>query len=196
MVDYVVLDQTGSPDVPARLRARCAGKALDQAVVPESSGLPRYLRESLVFPYAAGARLVEPHPEPRRLGGRQPRLRVARAAVSTEQVMHPAKYDSRERPVRVRVARAGRDAAGARPGDFGEFDTEQLLREANGEERAARAAAGWGGGGFALWRRPERALRPVGALGLGQRPATRASSPRRRVGRPRRLGGATVSQRR
>ena len=37
-------------------------------------------------------------------------------------------------------------------GDFGEFDTEQLLRAANGRQRSAAAAAGWGGGGFALWR--------------------------------------------
>jgi hypothetical protein len=72
--------------------------------------------------------------------------------VSTEQFMHTAKYEARERAVRVRV-----DApSGARlveQGDFGEFDTEQLLQAANGRAGARRAAAGWGGGGFALWRR-------------------------------------------
>jgi hypothetical protein len=77
-------------------------------------------------------------------------------------------------------------------GDFGEFDTEQLLRAANGRARAARAAAGWGGGGFSLWRTPG------GRYGLELRwvwdskrdarefaEALRASA--------RRLGGASVN---
>ena len=154
MVDYLVLKEAGTTDVPAGLRAR-ALKALDNAAVPESSGLPRYVRESLVFPYAAGARLVD------RIQGRGGWGAVNRAfgpdaPESSEQVMHPAKYDSRERPVRVRIpALGGVLGAGARPmeeGAFGEFDTEQLLRAANGRERSAPAAAGWGGAGFALWR--------------------------------------------
>ena len=188
MVDYVVFDQTGSPDIPARIRAG-AVKALGKAVVPESSGLPRYLRESLIFPYAAGARLVD-HIENR--GGWEAVNRGfgSRAPLSTEQVMHPGKYDSRERPVRVRVGAP----AGTRlvePGDFGEFDTEQMLHEANGEERAERAAAGWGGGGFALWRRPD------GRYGLSvrwvwdtPRDAREFAAAARRAAR--RLGGATV----
>jgi hypothetical protein len=123
-------------------------KALDKAAVPASSGLPRYLREGLVFPYAAGARLVN------RIQGRGGWAAVDRAfetggPVSTEQVMHPARAD--DRPVRVVVA-APRGARLVEQGDFGEFDTEQLLRAANGRARSARAAAGWGGGGFALWR--------------------------------------------
>ena len=47
--------------------------------------------------------------------------------------------------------------AGARThlrGDLGEFDTEQFLREANGEELSAAAAAGWGGSAFELWGLP------------------------------------------
>ena len=189
MVDYVVLDQTGRSQVPASLRARALG-ALDQAVVPESSGLPRYLRENLVFPYAAGARLVN-HIQGQGGWAAVNRGFGSRAPVSTEQVMHPAKYDSREPPVRVRVAAP----AGTRlveAGDFGEFDTEQLLREANGEDRAARAAAGWGGGGFALWRRPG------GRYGLSMRwvwdstrDAREFAVAARRVAE--RLGGATVS---
>jgi hypothetical protein len=75
----------------------------------------------------------------------------AGAPVSTEQLMHAAKYHSHEAPVRVRVS-APRGAELVERGDFGEFDTEQLLRAANGRAGSARAAAGWGGGGFALWR--------------------------------------------
>ena len=149
MVDYAVLKEAGTTQVPAAVRAR-ALKALDKAAVPASSGLPRYLREGLVFPYAAGARLVN------RIQGRGGWPAVDRAfegdgPVSTEQVMHPAKLDAHERPVRV-VVTPPRGAQLVERGDFGEFDTEQMLRAANGRARAARAAAGWGGGGFALWR--------------------------------------------
>lgn len=153
MVDYAVLKQAGTANVPASVRAQ-ALKALDEAAVPASSGLPRYVREGLVFPYAAGARLIN------RIQSEGGWAAVDRAfgedaPVSTEQFMHPAKYDARERPVRIRVG-APPGARLVEQGDFGEFDTEQLLRAANGRGRSAAAAAGWGGGGFALWRRGAR----------------------------------------
>jgi hypothetical protein len=156
MVDYVVLQQAGTADVPARLRGQVL-KELDDLALPTSSGLPRYVRESLVFPYVAGARLVN------RIEGRGGWEAVNRAfgadaPVSSEQIMHPRKHDARERPVRVRVGGLrGALPAGARlieEGDFGEFDTEQLLREANGRARSSAAAAGWDGGAFSLWRLP------------------------------------------
>nr|MBA3263295.1 hypothetical protein [Thermoleophilaceae bacterium] len=154
MVDYAVLQQAGKAKIPARLRAR-ALRQLDDVAVPASTGLPRYMREGLVFPYAAGAQLVN------RIQGRGGWKAVNRAfgagaPVSSEQVMHPHKYDARERPVPVRV-RGGRgalppDARLVEEGAFGEFDTAQLLREANGRARSGQAAAGWGGAAFALWR--------------------------------------------
>jgi hypothetical protein len=150
MVDYVIFKQTGRTQVPEGLRQRVLS-ALDDAAVPSSSGLPRYVRESLVFPYPRGARLVD---RVRRSGGWKVvnRLFGRDAPVSSEQVMHPAKLRSHERPVRVPL-RVG----GGRPfaqGDFGEFDTEQLLRAANGRARSRAAAAGWGGGGFSIRRLP------------------------------------------
>ena len=111
--------------------------------------------------------------------------------------MHPAKYDARERPVRVRVGAPAGAAAGRAAGDFGEFDTEQLLRAANGEERAARAAAGWGGGGFALWRRPGAARTACRVRWVWDSAPRRARVRRGVAARcAGRLGGATVSQRR
>jgi hypothetical protein len=156
MVDYVVLDQTGTRDVPAELRETVLDQ-LQEVALPASSGLPRYVRESIVFPYAAGAQLVNGIDE---RGGWEAVNRAfgPDAPESSEQVMHPEKYEAKEPPLRVRVrGLGGALPAGARPveqGDFGEFDTEQLLREANGRERSERAAAGWGGGAFALWRLP------------------------------------------
>jgi hypothetical protein len=137
MVDYVILEQTGQLKVPEALRQRVLS-ALDDAAVPKSSGLPRYIRDSLVFPYPAGARLVD---RVQQRGGWSAvnRLYGADAPVSSEQVMHPAKRH--DPPVRVRIA--GERAAQAH-GNFGEFDTRELLGK--------RAAAGWGGGEFALFR--------------------------------------------
>ena len=146
MVDYVVFKQTGRTEVPKAVSEKVLS-TLDQAAVPPSSGLPRYLRESLVFPYPTGARLVD---RVERNGGWNAvnSLLGRDAPVSSEQVMHPAKLRSHEPPVRVRLGSRGAFARG----DFGEFDTEQLLRAANGRARSRRAAAGWGGGGFAIER--------------------------------------------
>jgi hypothetical protein len=156
MVDYVLLEQGGTTEVPAELRETVL-EQLDSIALPASSGLPRYVREGIVFPYAAGARLVNGIEE---RGGWEAVNRAfgPDAPVSSEQVMHPEKYEAGERPLRVRVPTLdGALPAGARPveqGDFGEFDTEQLLREANGRDRSTEAAAGWGGGAFALWSLP------------------------------------------
>jgi hypothetical protein len=154
MVDYLVLKQAGTDDLPAGVRAQVL-EEIEGVALPASSGLPRYVREGLIFPYAAGAALVD------RIESRGGWEAVNRAfgpdaPRSTEQIIHPEKYDAGERPVRVRL-RGYRPAlpAGARlvyEGDLGEFDTEQFLREGNGSERSERAAAGWGGGSFAVWR--------------------------------------------
>jgi hypothetical protein len=188
MVDYAVLKQAGTANVPASVRAQ-ALKALDEAAVPASSGLPRYVRDGLVFPYAAGAQLVN------RIQSEGGWAAVDRAfgedaPVSTEQFMHPAKYEARERPVRIRVS----VPSGARlveQGDFGEFDTEQLLRAANGRQRSAAAAAGWGGGGFALWRRGARYGVTLRWTWDSARDAREFAAALRRTAR--RLGGATVN---
>ena len=154
MVEYVALTQGGVQELPAGARRRLL-EELDQLALPASSGLPRYVREGLVFPYAAGAVLVD------RLQSRGGWAAVDRAfeeapPVSSEQVMHPRKYEEGERPVRVRLRGVGAALpAGARVvarGDLGEFDTAQFLREANGRRRSEEAAAGWGGSTFELWR--------------------------------------------
>jgi len=156
MVDYIALTQGGGRDLPPEVRAQ-ALEALEGVALPPSSGLPRYFREGLVFPYVAGAQLVN------RIeagGGWEAVDRAYEAGVpaSSEQVMHPASYDERERPLPVRMG-------GLRPAlpdgarlayaaDMGEWDTEQILRDANGRERSEAAAAGWGGGAFELWELP------------------------------------------
>jgi hypothetical protein len=157
MVDYVVVSQGAGQVDPEEVRGRVLSQ-LEGIALPESSGLPRYVRESLVFPYVAGARFVD------RIQREAGWAAVDRAfgrdaPVSTEQIMHPRKYERDERPVRVPLEGVRAELpAGARRlarGDIGEFDTAQVLYEANGRARSDEAAAGWGGSTFELWRLPD-----------------------------------------
>jgi hypothetical protein len=156
MVDYLVLSRGGGRVQPEELRGRLL-EQLEGVTLPESSGLPRYVRESFVFPYVAGARFVD---RIQQEGGwaAVDRAFGRDAPASTEQIMHPQKYERPERPVRVRLPRyRGLLPDGARRiarGDLGEFDTGQVLVDANGREAAEEAAAGWGGSTFELWRLP------------------------------------------
>jgi hypothetical protein len=77
---------------------------------------------------------------------------------STEQVIHPEKYFVDERPaavplsgLRALLPRGWKRATG---GTVGEFDTDQVLKLAVPDAAAADAAAGWGGGSYALWSPP------------------------------------------
>jgi hypothetical protein len=156
MVEYVAVTQGGAEELPEEVRRQVLAE-LGEVALPASSGLPRYVREGLVFPYAAGAGFVN------RIQGVGGWGAVDRAfeedpPLSSEQIMHPRKYEAGERPVRVRL-RSHRAVLpeGARViarGDVGEFDTAQFLRDANGRRRSEEAAAGWGGSTFELWRLP------------------------------------------
>ena len=156
MVDYLARSQ-GADELPAELRERVLDQ-IGELAIPAGGGLPRYVRESLVFPYAAGAALVNRIQS----GGGWAAVDEAygaRPVLSTEQLIHPDKYGSGDDPVTVRLPDLGALLpTGARRltrGDLGEFDTEQFLREGNGSERSERAAAGWGGSAFELWELPE-----------------------------------------
>jgi hypothetical protein len=157
MVEYLALTQGGGVELPPSVRREVLDQ-LEGLALPASSGLPRYVREALVFPYSAGATFVDGIESE---GGWAAVDRVFESdrPVSSEQVMHPEKYAAGERPLAVRLG-AYRSAlpAGARAvarGDLGEFDTAQFLRDVNGRRRAERAAVGWGGSKFVLWRLPD-----------------------------------------
>ena len=142
--------------IPGGVRRR---DLLDQLALVDllesSSGLPPYMQRSLVFPYTAGARFVDAigtwGPANAALRGEGP--------VSTEQVLHPEKYRTGDRP--LPVAAAPPPGAGwerATHGTIGEFDTGELVRTSDSPVRAARAADGWGGGRYDLWERRDRNL--------------------------------------
>ncbi|HXI35042.1 MAG TPA: hypothetical protein VNH63_13220 [Gemmatimonadales bacterium] len=114
-----------------------------QATMKEFAGAPMWLRETLVFPYLAGADFVkwfeQTHP------GREPY--GAAMPVSTEQILHPARYAAGDAP--VQLAFAGPAAGAVRyQDDLGEFESGLLLSQllADTVDLSASAdAAGWGG---------------------------------------------------
>jgi hypothetical protein len=117
--------------------------------------IPRYILESILFSYIAGEKYVN---RLREVGHGWKLVNYAmskRPPRSTEQVIHPEKYFLDERP--VSVAPRGLDGltpAGWRQrahGTLGEFDTYQLLKLGADDTIASDAAAGWGGGAYALW---------------------------------------------
>ena len=154
MVDYVAVSR-GLGEALAGEARSTALEQIGNVALPESSDLPRYVRESLLFPYVAGARFVD------RIEGQGGWEAVNRAfgedpPASTEQIIHPRKYGANESPIRVPLRGVRADLpVGAEllaRGDMGEFDTAQFLHDANGRRRSEAAAAGWGGSAFQLWR--------------------------------------------
>jgi hypothetical protein len=117
--------------------------------------IPPYVLSSILFSYTSGEKFVN---ELRRVARGWKLVDYAlhtRPPRSTEQVIHPEKYLVDERPVAVPVSglrrvlpRGWKRAAG---GTVGEFDTDQILKLAVSNTVAGDAAAGWGGGSYALW---------------------------------------------
>jgi hypothetical protein len=115
----------------------------------DTGDLPPFLEAQVLFPYLGGEQFVS-HLL-RRAGGRWNLVDTAyelRPPASTEQVLHPRAYVRADEPQPVRL-RAGavlgdgwqREAAGT----WGELQTRELLG-------SARAASGWGGDRYELWR--------------------------------------------
>jgi hypothetical protein len=115
-----------------------------------TSGIPPYLLSSLLFSYVYGEKFVA---RLRSVAGGGWKLvnyaLRARPPVSTEQVIHPEKYFVNEKPVSVRLGafRGWKRLAG---GTVGEFDTDEVLKLGVSDALAGDAAAGWGGGSYAL----------------------------------------------
>jgi hypothetical protein len=115
----------------------------------DTGDLPPFLDAQVLFPYTGGERFVS-HLL-RRAGGRWDLVDTAydlRPPASTEQVLHPAAYFGADEPQPVRLRSRwvlGPGWQQAVAGTWGELQTRELLG-------SARAAAGWGGDRYELWR--------------------------------------------
>ena len=117
---------------------------------------PRALQKSLLFPYTEGSTWAM-HVY-RRGGWAMISKAFAKLPQSTEQILHPEKYFSYERPVKLTLPNFTRVLG---PGwkhidndVSGEWGYYLVLDEfLNGAGVAKRAAAGWGGDRFAIYER-------------------------------------------
>src|SRR3989441_10223269 len=102
---------------------------------------PLWLRESLIFPYLGGAEFVRwfDHEYP----GKQPYGVLM--PISTEQILHPARYVAGDRPDALALESSRADTVRYEDG-LGEFEFRLLLQRHLGDDSAAAlAAAGWDG---------------------------------------------------
>lgn len=118
---------------------------------------PPIIRETLLFPYIQGQQFVD-----YLVRADNDRWTLVNEAfrnppTSTEQIMHPQKFLSREKPVAISLPNLspvlGSAWTKAETNLFGEFQTKVLLHGKLPEEQASQAAAGWGGDEFALWEK-------------------------------------------
>jgi hypothetical protein len=133
---------------------------VDPEAQAQLEAMPAILRETLLFPYQQG--LIFVNGLWARSGWPAVDAAYDRLPDSTEQVLHPEKYEARELPIAVPLeAAAVADAMGAgwagTPEDtLGEFQLTVWLRE-NGVPAldATAAAAGWGGDRMTYLRGPD-----------------------------------------
>ncbi len=121
---------------------------MSAAQFPKFAEAPRALREALMFPYIKGLGFVN---YGRRLGGWKRIDKIySDIPMSTEQIMHPAKYyDRRDPPTEVSLDFLAKLVPGKWEKIYedvlGEFMTLQLLDPVDNQDEEKRAAAGWDG---------------------------------------------------
>jgi len=118
---------------------------------PALRGAPAVVREQLVVPYLDGHALAA---EIFRRGGfKLLNEKLKTPPRSMEQVLHPEKYlDQRDEPVPVAEPTPVGGTASESQGRLGELFVRVLLASAVPAVEAQRAAAGWGGDAYSLWR--------------------------------------------
>jgi len=116
---------------------------------PVLASTPRFLRETLIFPYGYGASFLQA------IWKQNPSWEAVNKIysdmpASSEQIMHPEKYyGTRDNPKPVnaaaKAAKLGEEWKIPYKSVFGEFMLGQMLELHLNKDRARRAATGWGG---------------------------------------------------
>lgn len=142
------------------LDLREISRQLSQMDAGSAAPFPRYLRESLQFPYDQGVQFVQ------YLHARGGYEAVNKAFLNppsdTAHVLHPAKYLEGDVAQKVELpdiaAALGEGWSLLHTERFGEFDLMEYLRLRSSDVAAAQAAAGWDGDRFAFLQGPGGAL--------------------------------------
>jgi len=148
----------GKGEVPPRLLDQLTKESDDNKEFPVLDKTPLYMRESLLFPYNAGARFQDA--VYRKMGQEAFEAVFARGPRSTQQILHPEVYFDMTatpgpiEPLTLAKIVGKQQAAQFRAvieGAVGEFDHAILLRQYVGEEQGAAAARHWRAGWFRLY---------------------------------------------
>jgi len=152
----------GKGEVPLKMLDQLTSEHDNNSEFPVLDKTPLYMRESLLFPYNAGARFQDA--VYRKLGREAFEAVFAQGPRSTQQILHPTVYFDRTAPVTIEplgIAKiAGKQAAQFRPiieGAVGEFDHAILLRQFVGESEGTAAAQHWRAGWFRLYEHKKEA---------------------------------------
>jgi len=153
MYQYV-FDQQGRPVdmrvLGALIDLLKTDSEVDESKYPALAGAPSVLRESLQFPYSYGAGFVHAIMKNRTIADLN--LAYTRLPASSEQILHPDRYLNFDRPVKIEMpSLSERDWKQIDVDVNGEFGYRVLLAEFIAKDRAASAAAGWGGDRYALY---------------------------------------------
>ena len=120
---------------------------------PVLSSAPKVLRENLQFPYIYGAGFAQAVLKGLSWQGLDRAYEVLPA--STEQIMHPERYLTRDNPVKIELPDlAAEFGQGWKQSDadvHGEFGYQVILSEFIPKGIARQAATGWGGDRYALY---------------------------------------------
>lgn len=147
-------DSARAPAVIAKLGKQMM--YLTMGATPAFQKAPLAMRETLVFPYAAGLEFVVTHRGDSGWGRVNELFRDP--PDSTEQIMHPEKYSSRERPVRIvgaplpSLVASGRKEV--RRDVMGELLFKVWFSGMMPQSQAEAAAAGWGGDRLVAYEGP------------------------------------------
>ena len=146
----------GKGEVPLKMLDQLTSEHDNNSEFPVLDKTPLYMRESLLFPYNAGARFQDA--VYRKLGREAFEAVFAQGPRSTQQILHPTAYFDRTAPAVIEplgLAKIfGKQAAQFRPiieGAVGEFDHAILLRQFVGESEGTAAAQHWRAGWFRLY---------------------------------------------
>ena len=113
--------------------------------VPPMPNVPPVLRDQLLLPYFAGRDFAQALQK--KGGWDAVKQAWVRPPESTEQILHPEKYDAREGPKPVELSYAPRGGRMINEGVLGEVLVKTFLGDAASDE----ASAGWGGDRFRVW---------------------------------------------
>jgi hypothetical protein len=103
------------------------------------SKAPLYIRESLLFPYTAGISFQDA--VFRKFGQEAFREVFVRAPSSSQQILHPEKYLTKQEPVLPPAPHADKQFRKLAEGTLGDFDLRVLLEPPAGKERATELAS-------------------------------------------------------